>query len=76
VVIVRGPHKYVDKSGIELAQRFQEHLNSPKGKAVVENLSEGETFTIENKEHILKIKKENGKCIVDFIGYVHDKQPF
>jgi hypothetical protein len=24
----------------------------------------------------LKIRKEEGKCVVDFVGYVHDKKPF
>jgi len=47
------------------------------GKAVLDNLDDGEIFTIENVEHILKIKKEKGKCVVDFVGYVHDKKkPF
>ena len=69
-------HKYIDKAGKELAERFQEHLNGPMGKAVLDNLDEGEIFTIENVEHILKIKKENGKCLVDFVGYTHDKVRF
>jgi len=76
VVYVSNHHKYIDKRGEELAERFQEHLNSPMGKGVLDNLVEGEIFTIENKEHILKIKKEEGKCVVDFVGFVHDKKPF
>ncbi|MGY5881035.1 MAG: hypothetical protein RTV31_12340 [Candidatus Thorarchaeota archaeon] len=70
------PHKYIDKQGKEVADRFQKHLNGPMGQAVLENLDEGEMVTIENQEHILKIKKEHGKCLVDFVGYVHDKMKF
>ena len=73
---VSDPHKYVDKQGKEVADRFQKHLNGPMGKAVLDNLDEGEIVTIENQEHILKIKKEHGKCLVDFVGYVHDKMKF
>ena len=73
---VSDPSKYIDERGKELAERFQEHLNGPMGKGVLDNLDEGEIFTIENKEHILKIKKENGKCLVDFVGYTHDKVRF
>ena len=73
---VSDPHKYIDKAGKDLAERFQKHLNSPMGKAVLDNLVEGEIFTIENVEHILKIKKEKGKCIVDFVGYTQDKIRF
>jgi len=76
VLYVSGPRKHIDERGEELADRFQTHLNSPMGKAVLDNLDEGETITIENQEHILKIKKEEGKCVVDFVGYVHDKKPF
>ena len=76
VMYVSTHHKYIDKRGEELAERFQEHLNSPMGKAVLDNLDEGEIFTIENVEHILKIKKEKDKCVVDFVGYVHDKMKF
>ncbi|TFG32874.1 hypothetical protein EU528_02265 [Candidatus Thorarchaeota archaeon] len=70
------PSKYIDNRGKELAERFEKHLNSPMGKGVLDNLDEGETFTIENQEHILKIRKENGKCLVDFVGYIHDKVRF
>ena len=70
------PRKYIDKEGKDLAERFQKHLNSPMGKAVLDNLDDGEIVTIENQEHILKIKKEKGKCVVDFVGYVHDKMRF
>ena len=70
---VSDPRKYMDERGKELADRFQTHLNGPMGKAVLDNLAEGEIITIENQEHVLKIKKEKGKCIVDFVGYVHDK---
>lgn len=73
---VSDPHKYLDKKGKDLAERFQEHLNGPMGKAVLDNLEEGDVFTLENKEHILKVTKENGKCVVDFVGYVHDKMKF
>ncbi len=73
---VSDPHKYIDKSGKELADRFQKHLNGPMGKGVLDNLDDGEVFTIENQEHILKIKKEHGKCVVNFVGYVHDKMKF
>ena len=73
---VSDPHKYIDKQGKEVADRFQKHLNGPMGQAVLENLDEGEMVTIENQEHILKIKKEHGKCLVDFVGYVHDKMKF
>ena len=70
------PRKYIDERGMELADRFEKHLNSPMGKAVLDNLDEGEIVTVENQEHILKIKKEKGKCVVDFVGYVHDKVPY
>ena len=73
---VSDPHKYIDKQGKDIAERFQKHLNSPMGKAVIDSLDEGEVVTIENQEHILEIKKEKGKCVVDFVGYVHDKKPF
>jgi hypothetical protein len=73
VLDVSDPRNYTDERGKELADRFQTNLNGPRGKAVLDNLDEGETVTIENQEHILKIKKEKGKCVVDFVGYVHDK---
>ena len=73
---VSDPHKYIDKEGLEIAERFQKHLNSPMGKAVLDNLDDGEVVTIENQEHVLKITKEKGKCVVDFVGYVHDKIKF
>jgi len=73
---VSDPRKYIDERGMELADRFEKHLNSPMGKAVLDNLDEGEIVTVENQEHILKIKKEKGKCVVDFVGYVHDKVPY
>jgi len=76
VLYVSNPRKYMDECGKEIAHRFQTHLNGPMGRAVLDNIAEGEIFTIENKEHILKIKKEEGKCVVDFVGYVHDKKPF
>jgi hypothetical protein len=76
VLGVSDPNKYIDDKGKDLAERFQEHLNGPMGKAVLDNLEEGEVFTLENREHILKVKKENGKCVVDFVGYVHDKMKF
>lgn len=73
MLYVSDTRKYIDERGKELADRFQTHLNSPMGKAVLDNLDEGETITIENQEHILQIRKEKGKCVVDFVGYVHDK---
>jgi hypothetical protein len=76
VVFVGDHQKYIDERGKDLAKHFQKHLNGPMGKAVVDNLDEGEVITIENQEHILKIKKEKGKCFVDFVGYVHDKIRF
>jgi hypothetical protein len=76
VLYVSDPRKHIDERGEDLAELFQEHLNGPMGRAVLDNLAEGEIFTIENKEHILKIKKEEGKCVVDFVGYVHDMKPF
>ena len=73
---VSDPHKYIDKKGKDIAEKFQEHLNGPMGKAVLESLDDGEVVTIENQEHILKITKEKDKCVVDFVGYVHDKIKF
>ena len=73
---VSDPHKYIDKQGRDLAERFQKHLNSHMGKDVLDNLDDGEVVTIENQEHILKIKKEKGTCIVDFVGYTQDKIRF
>ncbi|MCJ7622805.1 MAG: hypothetical protein MUO76_04820 [Anaerolineaceae bacterium] len=70
------PRRHIVEPGADVAEKFQEHLNGPKGKAVLDNLEDGETITIENKEHILKINKEKGKGIVDFVGYVHDKGNF
>ena len=40
------PRKYIDKEGKDLAERFQKHLNSPMGKAVLDNLDDGEVVTI------------------------------
>ena len=65
--------RHIIEPGEDVAEKFQEHLNSPRGQAVLDNLEDGEIITIENKEHILKIKKEKGKGFVDFVGYVHDK---
>ena len=73
---VSDPRTYIDERGKDLAERFEKHLNGPMGKAVLDNLDEGEIFTVENKDHILKIKKEKGKCHVDFVGYTHDKVRF
>jgi hypothetical protein len=76
VLGVSNPHKYIDKQGKDIAERFQKHLNSPMGKAVLDSLDEGEVVTIENQEHILKITREKDRCVVDFVGYVHDKMKF
>lgn len=70
---VSKPRRHIDERGKEVADKFQKHLNGPMGKVVLEHLEEGEVFTIENKEHILKIKKEKGQGVVDFVDYVHDK---
>ena len=70
------PREYMDTRGKEVADKFQKNLNGPLGKVVLDSIAEGETFTIENKEHILKIKKEKGQGIVDFVGYVDDKMRF
>ncbi|MBE0527449.1 hypothetical protein E4H12_04515 [Candidatus Thorarchaeota archaeon] len=70
------PRRHIVEPGEDVAEKFQEHLNGPRGKAVLDNLEDGEIITIENKEHILKIKKEKGKGFVDFVGYVHDKGKF
>jgi len=76
VVDVSEPRRHIIEPGEDVAVKFQKHLNSPKGKAVLDNLDEGEIITIENKEHILTIKKEKGKGFVDFVGYIHDKGKF
>lgn len=73
---VSDPRKYIDDRGTELAERFEKHLNGPMGQVVLDTIAEGDVYTIENAEHILKIKKENGKCHVDFVGYTHDKVRF
>ena len=73
---VSETHKYRAKTenGEKAAEKFQNYLNSPMGKYVLDTIDEGEIFTIENQEHILQIKKQKGQGFVDFVGYVSDKK--
>ena len=78
VLDVSEAHKYRAnaENGEKAAEKFQKYLNSPMGKAVLDTIIEGEVFTIENQEHILQIKKQEGQGYVDFVGYVDDKKQF
>ena len=72
------PNKYTTKTenGEMVAEKFQKYLNSPLGKVILDTIIEGETFTIENQEHILRIRKQKGQGFVNFVGYVDDKKQF
>ena len=47
-----------------LAKLYMEYLNGPLGKAVLDRLNEGESFTIRSTEEVMKVTKRGGKAVV------------
>ncbi|MHA2004741.1 MAG: hypothetical protein ACW960_11620 [Candidatus Thorarchaeota archaeon] len=50
-----------------VVQRYSNYLNGPMGKNVMENVDEGESFTLETPKYLLRVTKIRGKAIVDII---------
>ncbi len=51
----------------KLITRFARYLNGPMGKTVLENLQEGEHFTLETSGHSLRVTKRRGKAEVTIV---------
>ena len=71
---MKESHGIVDEYAKEMTSRFEKYINSDSARHTLDALEEGETITIENTEIILKVQKKNGRAVVDFIGYTHDKE--
>ncbi len=71
---MKESHRFRDEYAQEMTSRFEKYINSEQARHTLNALEEGECVTIENTEIILKIEKRNGRAIVDFVGYIHDKE--
>ena len=47
--------------------RFTKYLNGPKGKTVLENLDEDESFILQTSEHTLRVTQRRGKAVVSLM---------
>jgi PP-loop superfamily ATP-utilizing enzyme len=54
-----------------MAKIYMEYLNGPIGKGVMGRLEEGEEFSIKTQSEIMRVKKKDGKAVVE----VELKQP-
>ena len=66
--------RHLDEYAKEVTSKFERYFNSDIARHTLDAIDEGECVTIENTEIILKVEKKNGRAVVDFIGYVHDKK--
>jgi len=48
----------------KVVARFTKYLNGPTGRAVLDNLEEGEDFVLQTSEHTLRVTKRRGRAIV------------
>ncbi len=71
---MKETHGIIDEHAKEMTSRFEKYINSEPARRTLDALEEGESITIENTEVILKVQKKNGRAVVDFIGYIHDKE--
>jgi len=73
VVAMKESQGIIDEYAKEMTSRFEKFINSEPARHTLDAIEEGESITIENTEIILKVQKKNGRAVVDFIGYTHDK---
>jgi len=48
-----------------MAKIYMEYLNGPIGKGVMGRLEEGEEFSIKTQSEIMRVKKKDGKAVVE-----------
>ncbi|TFG13863.1 hypothetical protein EU537_05230 [Candidatus Thorarchaeota archaeon] len=48
-----------------MAKIYMEYLNGPIGKGVLGRLEEGEEFSIKTQSEIMRVKKKDGKAVVE-----------
>ena len=68
------PNRPIDEYAKELTSKFEKYMNSDTARHTLDALDEGECITIENTEVILKVEKREGRAVVDFVGYIKDKE--
>lgn len=47
-----------------LASLYEEYLNSPLGKGVLDRLREGESFMMKTQDDVIRFTKTQGKAVV------------
>ncbi|MHA1577101.1 MAG: hypothetical protein ACTSU3_07045 [Candidatus Thorarchaeota archaeon] len=57
----------IDTSRHPVVVKFRMYLNGPKGKTVLENLDEGESFILQTAEHTIRVTKLKGKAVVNLM---------
>ncbi|MHA1949545.1 MAG: hypothetical protein ACXAAO_00745 [Candidatus Thorarchaeota archaeon] len=53
--------------GERVVTRFSRYLNGPVGKAVLDNLEEGEHFILQTSDHTMRVTKKRGRAVVELL---------
>jgi hypothetical protein len=56
-----------DAQAQRIVSRFTRYLNGPMGKAVLQNLEDGESFILQTSEYSLRVTNVNGRAVVNLI---------